>query len=371
MKLPKIKDVHSVLFLKDRIRLGIGKDYGIEIENIDDKYTELLKLLNGTNSIEEICNRVKNLSPDDVKEGISLLDSLGYIEDASITSDVFSEEELARYSVNLNFFNTLDTSSVTKFDYQNKLKQTHVLILGIGGIGSNICLALAELGIGTITAVDFDNVEMSNLNRQILYNTGDVGKKKTQAAKQMLQKFNPTIQFESIDKEINSKEDVEELIKSSKCDIVVNVADYPTGFIDFWVNEACVKYNKLCLSAIVGKKNGRVYSTVPRKSACYYCQYLEDLEKIPDYADELETIRSMTNSLELEMFRTPNGALGPACLFQGYFISFEILRYIFWGSAALLTFNKRFSIDFLTFEQSFDEMTKYASCPICGVESSE
>ncbi|CKJ80762.1 UBA/THIF-type NAD/FAD binding protein [Streptococcus pneumoniae] len=116
----------------------------------------------------------------------------------------------------------------------------------------------------------------------------------------------------------------------------------------------------------MGKKNGKVYSIILYKAACYYCQFLEDLEKIPEYAEELETVRTMTNSLELEMFRTPNGVLGPACLFQGYFISFEILRYIFWGYEALLTFNKRFSIDFITFEQHFDELTKYPTCSICG-----
>ncbi|PLV67386.1 thiamine biosynthesis protein ThiF [Streptococcus pneumoniae] len=366
MNLPKIKDIHIVLFLNDKIKLGIGKDYGIEIENLDEKYTQLIKLLDGQYTINEICSFVDSLSPNELEESISLLDTLGYLEDNFVTTTELTSEELDRYSVNLNFFNTLDTLSLTKYDYQLKLKKTRILLLGIGGIGSNICLALAELGIGHITAVDFDTVEASNLNRQILYSTSDIGKRKVEAAKESLRKFNPLIEFEVLDKEIGSKEDVDELIKTSKCDIVVNVADYPTGYIDFWVNEACVQYNKLCLSAVVGKKNGKVYSIIPYKAACYYCQFLEDLEKIPEYAEELETVRTMTNSLELEMFRTPNGALGPACLFQGYFISFEILRYIFWGYEALLTFNKRFSIDFITFEQHFDELTKYPTCSICG-----
>ncbi|TVW08423.1 ThiF family adenylyltransferase, partial [Streptococcus pneumoniae] len=168
------------------------------------------KLLDGQYTINEICSLVDSLSPNEVEESISLLDTLGYLEDNFVTTTELTSEELDRYSVNLNFFNTLDTLSLTKYDYQLKLKKTRILLLGIGGIGSNICLALAELGIGHITAVDFDTVEASNLNRQILYSTSDIGKRKVEAAKESLRKFNPLIEFEVLDKEIGSKEDVDE-----------------------------------------------------------------------------------------------------------------------------------------------------------------
>lgn len=85
----------------------------------------------------------------------------------------------------------------------------------------------------------------------------------------------------------------------------------------------------------------------------------------PEYAEELETVRHIRNKDELDLFRTPNGALGPACLFHGYFIAYEIMRYIFWGSRMLLTYNKRFSIDFLTFQQEFIELNKHSDCPVC------
>ncbi|SDK17033.1 HesA/MoeB/ThiF family protein [Streptococcus gallolyticus] len=370
MRLPKIKDIHSVLFLKDTIRVGTGNDYGIQIDNPNGKYTELIKSLDGNNTVLNIVEKCKNLSESEVKESIDLLNNMGYIEDAyvEIPTDL-SSEELERYSVNLNFFNTLVDNTKNKYDYQILLKNTHVLLLGLGGIGSNICLSLSELGIGKITAVDFDKVERSNLNRQVLYNSDDIGELKTKAAKTFINKFNPNVDFTTITREISSAEDVEKLIIDTDCDIVVNVADYPTGYIDFWVNQACVKHNKVCFSALVGKKNGRVYSIIPHQSACFYCQYMNDIEKIPEYEEELKAIRDIRTEKELSMYRTPNGALGASCLFHGYFIATEIMRYVFWGTDKLLTYNKAFSIDFLTFEQKFTKLHKYDNCPVCGKDS--
>lgn len=90
---------------------------------------------------------------------------------------------------------------------------------------------------------------------------------------------------------------------------------------------------------------------------------MNDIEKIPEYEEELKTIRSIRTEKELSMYRTPNGA---SCLFHGYFISTEIMRYIFWGTDRLLTYNKAFSIDFLTFEQQFTKLHKYDDCLVCG-----
>lgn len=369
MRLPKVKDIHSVLFLNDIIRIGTGNDYGIQIDNPDGKYTELVKSLDGDHTISRIIKSCKNLSEKEIVEAIDLLTDMGYIEDASIQIPTdLSNEEIERYSVNLNFFNTLADNTKNKYDYQLLLKDTHVLLLGLGGIGSNICLSLAELGIGKITAVDFDKVERSNLNRQILYNDADIGELKTKVAKNFINKFNSNIEFRAITQEVSSAEDIEKLIVETACDIVVNVADYPTGYIDFWVNQACVKYDKVCFSALVGKKNGRIYSIIPHQSACFYCQYMNDIENIPEYEEELRAIREMRTDKELAMYRTPNGALGPACLFHGYFIASEIMRYVFWGTDRLLTYDKAFSIDFLTFEQKFTKLHKYENCPVCGKE---
>lgn len=197
MKKPKIKDIHGVLFLNEKIRIGSGLDYAIEIENPSNKYSELIKNMTGEKDLNAIISdtTTSDLNKAEILDAISALTEAGYVEDASSTPPrELSPNELERYKVNINFFNTLSNSEISKYDYQIRLKNSHIVIFGIGGIGSNICLALAELGIGKITAIDFDVVELSNLNRQILYSTVSLGKLKTEEANRRSKPKNKRIQ---------------------------------------------------------------------------------------------------------------------------------------------------------------------------------
>src|SRR5437899_8175281 len=168
---PKIKEAFEVLCLPARIRIGMGLGYAIEIPDPEGKFTPLIQLLDGSHDLREIIVELKSqLTEQEIQEGLQLLLEEGYLEDAAIPApSLFSERELQRYRVNLNYFSTLCKGFESKYDYQEKLKKTRVVLLGLGGIGSNVCIALAELGIGHITAVDFDRVELHNLNRQVLY----------------------------------------------------------------------------------------------------------------------------------------------------------------------------------------------------------
>lgn len=367
---PKLKDVHGLLFLKDKIRIGSGLDYASEIPNPKNKYTMLMKNLRIGLPLNELLIKTPNLTPSEIEEAITNLATAGYIEDMTINAPdwIQNNHQIERYETNLNFFDTLPVTNdfKSKYDYQSKIHRSSALIIGMGGIGSNVILALLELGIGKITAVDFDKVELKNLNRQVLYSTHGVDKLKSDEAKKFAKKFNPNVEFTVNNQEINSVSDVESLIKQSNPNFIVNVADYPTGFIDFWVNEAAIKYKVPIFSAIVNKKHGKVYSVIPGSTACYYCQYLQDLENVPEYEEELEVIQTQEGNTNLNYYRSPNGALGPSCLFQGYYLANEIMRYLFQGSSSLLTFNKRFNINFLTNEQYYTELKRYDQCKICG-----
>ncbi|KRN67042.1 thiamine biosynthesis protein (thiF) [Pediococcus cellicola] len=361
--------MHGLLFLKNRVRIGAGESYVANIDNPNDKYTKILKALKlGISRKEALAHPEKyDLSKAELKDCLKVLENAGYLEDEAIQPPVdLTGDNLERYKVNLNFFSTLENPFNNKFKYQEKLKNATVLIIGLGGIGSNICIALLELGIGKIIATDFDEVDLSNLNRQILYSEKSVGKLKSEEAKKRANEFNSYVQFETIHQEISSQKDVQKIITVSKPDFVVNVADYPTGYIDFWVNQACVEKKIPLIAALVDKKNGRVYTVIPGKTACYNCQYVDELNSLPQHEEEVMATRVQKNSEKLDLYRSPNGALGPACLFQGYFVSFEIMRYLFWGAESMLTFNKRFSIDFLSFEQKFTPLKKLDDCEVCG-----
>jgi molybdopterin-synthase adenylyltransferase len=360
MSKPKIKEIHGIFYLPGRIRIGTGLDYAIEIDDPEGKYTLLIKLLNGDNTVSEIVTLLSGtLSEQEVLEGIQLLIDEGYVEDAAIPApSEFTEQELLRYRVNINFFNTLCKGDQSKYEYQLKLKNAHIVLFGLGGIGSNIALALAELGVGRITAIDFDRVELHNLNRQVLYSTSAVGELKTDIAKKRIGDFNTDIQFETINHRIDSLDDVRHLLDQYPCDVVVDAADRPTGFIDFWVNEACVERGIPYFAATVSKKYGRLYSVIPGETACYNCRVLTEFDTSTSIREELEFVQESN-------FWAPNGALGPACMFHSYFISYEILRYLL-ELGPLITFNKTLEINFLTFEQEYTHFEKHEKCEVCA-----
>lgn len=364
----RIKPVHGLLFLDNQVRIGSGQDYVSVIENPGNKYTAFLKALRDGVTERQIQNSLElwGLTVAEVKEGIDVLNSGGYIEELVEPPTKWSSFELARYETNLNFFSTLSSNESSKYSFQQKINSTKVLLLGVGGIGSNVCLALLELGIGEIVAVDFDVVEPKNLNRQVLYTEKSIGQRKIEEARKFAAAFNSNTNFVAIDKELSGCEDALALIDKYKPDFVINVADYPTGYIDFWVNEACVKRRVPILSGGVDKKNGRSYSVVPGYSACYYCQYLNELKNNPEYAQQDKALKLQEGNSGLERYRSPNGALGPSCLQQASFISFELIRYLFFGYKSLVSFNKVCMIDYLNNNQSVVEVERITDCPVCG-----
>ncbi|MDH2880196.1 HesA/MoeB/ThiF family protein [Bacillus cytotoxicus] len=359
---PRIKLIHQVLYLHGRVRIGGGSQHAIEIEDPNQYFKPLIKLLNGSYTIEEISHQLsETFSYEEIIDSINLLAENGYIEDMNISpNESLSENDLERYSVNINFFNTLSHSKgMNGYDYQAVLKDSKVLVFGLGGIGSNICMALTELGVGHITAVDFDQIALSNLNRQVLYSTSTVGELKTKMAKKRIMDFNPDIKFDVIDCKVSSLNNVEDIIHQVNPDFVFCLADKPNGYIDFWINEVCVKKEIPMVGASIGCSIGTAYSVTPNCS-CYQCRINHDLINSPELVEELEYIRN-------NEVNSPNGALGPSCMFFAYYLSYEYLRYTL-KLGSLLTENKLFEINFTTFEQKYHDMPKLSDCSICNLK---
>lgn len=172
---------------------------------------------------------------------------------------MLTKEELERYDrqIKLRGFG---------LDGQRKLKSAKVLIAGVGGLGSPSAIYLACAGVGKIIVVDKENVELSNLNRQILYSTEDVGRSKAEVAAKKLRSINPSIDVEGINMMI-TKDNIDGLVK--EVDVVVDGQDnYTTRYI---INEACVKYRVPFVHAAVLSYEGRLMTIVPGKGPCYRC----------------------------------------------------------------------------------------------------
>lgn len=154
---------------------------------------------------------------------------------------------------------------------QKKLLSAKVFCVGAGGLGSPIALYLAAAGVGTIGIADSDNVDISNLQRQVIHSTDDIGKTKTSSAKQRLNRLNPDVNIVEYS-ELISKENIREIIKNY--DIVIDGSDnFATRYI---VNDACFFENKTLVSGAVLQFEGQVSVFKPHLGGpCYRCLFPE------------------------------------------------------------------------------------------------
>ena len=164
---------------------------------------------------------------------------------------------------------------------QQKLKSAKVLVLGMGGLGCPLSIYLASLGIGTIGIVDNDKVELSNLNRQIIYNINDIGKYKVDVAKNKIKLINKNIIIKSHKIRLN-KTNIEKLIKNF--DIVCDGTDnFKTRLL---VNDHALKQKKILISAAVSGFDGHIFKfNFKKKTPCYRCF----LPEIPEQNNNCES----------------------------------------------------------------------------------
>jgi len=176
----------------------------------------------------------------------------------------FSKEELERYSRHL---------IIPEFNIegQKKLKASGVLVIGSGGLGSPLLLYLAAAGVGRIGIVDFDTVDESNLQRQVLFGIQDVGESKAIAASKRLKSLNPYITIEVHDTRL-TVDNARELIR--KYDVIADGTDnFPTRYL---VNDACVLENKVNVYASIFRFEGQ---------ASVFNELLQDGTRGPNYRD--------------------------------------------------------------------------------------
>lgn len=151
---------------------------------------------------------------------------------------------------------------------QEKLLSAKVLVIGAGGLGSPCALYLAAAGIGKIGIVDSDEVELNNLQRQILHSTKDVGRSKTESAKDRLNTINPDVEVVPYKIRFVS-ENILNIIKDY--DIIIDGSDnFPTRYL---VNDACVLSKKPLSHGGIFRYDGQAITIIPGESACYRCLF--------------------------------------------------------------------------------------------------
>jgi molybdopterin/thiamine biosynthesis adenylyltransferase len=175
-------------------------------------------------------------------------------------SRIMTEEQIRRYSRHL-MLPELGGSG------QRRLLGSKVLLIGAGGLGSPSALYLAAAGVGTLGIVDFDAVDLSNLQRQILHHTHDVGRPKVQSAVDTIADLNPDVKVVPYQEALSSS-NVRQIF--SEYDVIVNGSDnFPTRYL---ANDACVFLQKPLVDGSIFKFEGQATVFVPGQG-CYRCLY--------------------------------------------------------------------------------------------------
>ncbi len=223
------------------------------------------------------------------------------------------------------------------------LSQARVGVIGAGGVKSTLLLALAASGVGFIRVIDMDKVELSNLNRQILYRTKDIGKSKAKITAKKLKELNPDIKVEFVVDKVTSK-NIEKLLGDTN--FIVEGGDSPAG--RNLVNTYCLENKKPYTHASAQYNYGYVFSVVPEdKTACFACFFPTD------HTREVSTGAVPVSVLATEL----SGTLGAV----------EVLKW-FLGYRDRMLVNKklRFSSLLLSEEFSYEEQKRRRNCPVCS-----
>jgi molybdopterin/thiamine biosynthesis adenylyltransferase/rhodanese-related sulfurtransferase len=223
---------------------------------------------------------------------------------------------------------------------QEKLRAARVLVVGAGGLGSPAALYLAAAGCGTIGLLDCDRVDLSNLQRQILFETGSIGQPKASAGRERLARLNPDIQVLAHDLELNAQ-NVRELLRNY--DLVLDGSDrLSTRYL---VNDACVLLRLPLVSAAIHRFEGHLITYVPDAGPCYRCAFPQAAEG---------TVASCAQA----------GVLGVLPGVLGTLQATEAIKLITAVGEPLL--GRLLTYDALAMRFQEFRLARRADCPVCG-----
>lgn len=226
-------------------------------------------------------------------------------------------------------------------DGQQKLLDAKVLIVGAGGLGSPAAMYLAAAGIGSITLYDDDEVDLSNLQRQIAHHTADIGIAKAISSRQTLNRLNPEIQVNAIKQRLEGEALA---IETGLADVVLDCSDnFATRFA---VNQACVAQQTPLVSGAAIRFEGQVSVFTPgsENSPCYNCLY-------QDTGEDLQTCAT-------------NGVIAPITGIIGSIQALEAMKLILKIGEPLV--GRLLLLDGLTMEWNILRFKKNPACPACG-----
>ncbi len=256
------------------------------------------------------------------------------IQDTKPEAATLNNDEILRYSRHL-------IMPEVGMEGQQKLKAARVLCIGAGGLGSPLALYLGAAGVGTLGIVDFDVVDYTNLQRQIIHSTDDVGRKKLDSAAEKLKGINPFINVRTFETKLTSQNALE-LFR--EFDIIADGTDnFPTRYL---VNDACVLTDKPNVYGSIFRFEGQASVFATKEGPCYRCLYPEPPPPglVPSCAE--------------------GGVLGILPGLVGVIQATEVIKLILGQGQPLI--GRLLLVDALGMKFRELKLRKNPECPVCG-----
>jgi molybdopterin-synthase adenylyltransferase len=287
MRAPRLKSVHSLVSVDDQT-IRIGRAFGVaaELTDTDGLLSSLITAMDGSRTVGQVAahvhERFSEYGADVLADAVHQLIGTGFFDDgaAAVTVTADSQE---RYSRSMAYYSHVDrTPRGSVWDIYAMIAASHIVVLGVGGLGSACAYALAASGVGRLTLVDHDVVESSNLNRQVLYVGADVGRPKVVAAAERLSALRSDLQIDARQATVASQADLAGLF--GECDLLVLAADRPAE-IDEWANGAALATGK---PWVAGGYEGPLVSLAlytPGAGPCWRCMSLSVYREVAQPTD--------------------------------------------------------------------------------------
>src|SRR5436190_7667426 len=240
--------------------VGQYSDLRRHLYNDDGRLRSFVNIYVNDEDIRHLDREQTQLSAGDA---MSIVPSVAGGSGAAVDAPELSREEVQRYSRHL-------IMPEVGVDGQRKLKAARVLCVGAGGLGAPAAMYLAAAGVGTLGLVDFDAVDASNLHRQVIYDTTDVGKRKLDAARDRLKAMNPSVKVVTHELALTSKYALDVL---KDYDIILDGTDnFQSRYL---VNDACVLLGKPNAYGSIFRFDGQASVFAVKGGPCYRCLYPE------------------------------------------------------------------------------------------------
>jgi molybdopterin/thiamine biosynthesis adenylyltransferase len=340
----------------------------IEIDDPEGHIRRLLDLLDGARTAEEVADELvrdrAGVSRDDVLAAIAELERRSLLEDAG-KDRVDDPYFLERWSRNLGFFETYATLETSKYELQQRLQDARVGLLGLGGVGTHAALDLAAMGVGDLRILDYDTVELSNLNRQILYTEADVGRKKVELAEARLRAFAPRLRLEAVELRLSSADDVAEVVHDR--DVVIGAIDRPKMQAAVWLNEGCVEAGVPLVTGGVDTQRCFHYTILPGETGCVECWRRSAAQEDPvGAAISAQMADIEARQVEGERFGQDFAAFLPLVIVHTACMLAEATR-ILTGMASPISAGRLMEVHFDDFTlREGERWERLPACPVCG-----